>query len=89
MVGLPSFLDERVTDLVNKELEAKRAELSWSFGKTLRHVFALPASFEPFERLMTSVIKARVQINPRFLSLAIQLATVIAREESSAPALKA
>jgi hypothetical protein len=39
---LPEFVDRGVVDLVNAELEAKHVELSWSFTRTLSHVFALP-----------------------------------------------
>ena len=40
---LPAVVDDRVTSLLNQELVKKHVELAWNFGKTLSHVFQLPA----------------------------------------------
>jgi hypothetical protein len=41
IAGFPTGVDNRVTDLVNRELEADRVGLSWDCAATLNHVFEL------------------------------------------------
>jgi hypothetical protein len=70
--GLPTGIDNRITDLVNRELEAKHVELSWDYAATLNHEFDLPAILKPVERLKLTVGGARVKASGNSLALAIE-----------------
>jgi len=58
----PAIVDRTIVDLVNKELEAKHRELSWSFTKTFSHVFKLPAALASAQAINLSVTGGQVQI---------------------------
>jgi hypothetical protein len=70
--GVPRFLDEGVTELVNRELAAKHVELSWAYAKTLSHAFELPASLLSHDQLALTVVDARVKATGDALRLAIR-----------------
>jgi hypothetical protein len=80
--GLPTGVDNRVTDLVNRELEAKHAELSWNYAALLNHVFDLPGTLQPPERLKLSVRGARVKVAGDTLALAIDVHAEVLAERA-------
>lgn len=41
---LPAVFDGRVTSRLNRELQTRNIEVAWNFGKTMSHVFQLPAT---------------------------------------------
>lgn len=73
VAGLPDVIDDRVTQLVNRELRAKHVELSWGYGATLSHVFDLPETLQPLERLALQAGSARVRVTPTAAALAIEM----------------
>jgi hypothetical protein len=70
--GLPAGVDRHITELVNRELEAKHAELSWDYATMLSHIFNLPDSLQPLEHLKLTVGTARVKASGDALALAIE-----------------
>ncbi len=71
VVGLPRILDDRVTDLVNRELAA-RHPLSWNYASTLSHAFPLPSALQSHDQLALEVVDGRVETTSDALSLAIR-----------------
>jgi len=80
IVGLPQGIDKRITDLVNRELEAKHVELSWDYAATLNHQFALPDILQPVERIRFTVGGARVKASGDSLALAIEFYADVLRD---------
>ncbi|HLK40082.1 MAG TPA: hypothetical protein VKU41_25170 [Polyangiaceae bacterium] len=72
VVGLPKVVDDGVTNLVNRELAARHAELAWDYSATLSHVFALPTSLQPPRELALTVVEARVSATGGSLALAVR-----------------
>jgi hypothetical protein len=68
---LPEFVDRGIVDLVNKELEAKHVELSWSFLKTLSHVFELPDALVSARAVDVRASWGSVKITSEALVLAV------------------
>jgi hypothetical protein len=87
---VPEFVDRGIVDLVNAELEAKHVELSWSFMKTLSHVFALPDALASASGIHLRAMWGRVKITDEAIVLAVSFrATVeppVVGPELSAPA---
>jgi hypothetical protein len=84
VAGLPTVLDDRVTDRVNRELEAKHVELSWDYAGTLSHVFDIPPSLQPLEQLALTVVDARVKATGDALGLALRFQATVHRREAGA-----
>lgn len=79
VAGLPTIIDERITDLVNQELAAKRIELAWPYGATLDHEFMLPSDLRPLEALKLQAVEARVKVTGDAFGLAIRFRATAAR----------
>jgi hypothetical protein len=67
----PEFVDRGIVDLVNKELEAKHVELSWSFIQTLSHVFELPAALASARAVDVRATWGSVKLTSEALVLAV------------------
>jgi hypothetical protein len=76
---LPKGIDDRVTHLVNRELDAKHVELSWDYAATLNHVFTVPGILHPIERLELTVRGARVTTTGEVMGLAIAFGADVRR----------
>jgi hypothetical protein len=68
---LPSVVDGRVTSLLNEELLKKHIELSWDFGRTLTHVFAMPEALASAAALSLNVIAGTVKITDDAIGFAV------------------
>jgi hypothetical protein len=68
---LPAVFDARVTSLVNRELAERHAALEWNFGKTLSHVFALPAALVSAGTLSLKVHAGSVKTTSEALGFAV------------------
>jgi hypothetical protein len=69
---LPAFVDRRVVDHVNKELEAKHIELAWGFTRTLSHVFQLPEALASAAALDMRAGSGCVKITSEALAIAVR-----------------
>jgi hypothetical protein len=83
---LPTGVDNRVTGLVNRELDAKHVELSWDYAATLNHTFALPDTLRPLEHLELTVRGAQVKTTDELMGLAIAFDADVRRGKASRPA---
>lgn len=77
--GIPTIVDERVTDRVNKALAEDRAELVWDFAKTLSHAFALPSLLEPLDSLGLTVALGEVRVTAAAMILAVSFHANVTR----------
>jgi|HubBroStandDraft_1064217.scaffolds.fasta_scaffold01911_2 hypothetical protein len=68
---LPDALDDRVTSLLNKELEKKHVELAWNFAGTLSHVFSLPAALASAAALSLNVKAGTVKVTGITIGFAV------------------
>jgi hypothetical protein len=60
---------------INKELDTKHLELSWSFTRTLSHVFKLPSAIASGRAIELSAKWGRVKITSEALALAVSFQT--------------
>jgi hypothetical protein len=68
---LPAVFDARVTSLLNRELAENHAALEWNFGKTLSHVFQLPAALASAATLSLEVIAGSVKTTDDAVGFAV------------------
>jgi hypothetical protein len=80
LTGLHS-VDEHVAARVNEELQAKQAELAWTFSKTLNHVFAMPEALLSTEALSLETKLGVTKVTERALTLAVRLDVGVQRRE--------
>lgn len=83
VAGVPTMIDDKITERVNVELAAKNVELAWAISETLTHAFPLPDSLEPLETLTLGVADARVKITAEALGLAILFRFDVARDRET------
>jgi hypothetical protein len=83
--GIPTAIDVRITELVNRELASKQVELAWDYAKTLSHVFELPDALQPLERLELTVAGARVKATREAVGLAIEFHAHVRRGPAEGP----
>lgn len=74
---LPGMLDRRLTELVNKELDRRKLDLAWNFGKTLTLAFGLPASLSPLRTMSLNSHGAMVRVTEEAVVLAISMKATI------------
>jgi hypothetical protein len=79
VVLLPAIIDNRVTALVNEELQKKHVELSWNFIETLTHEFELPAAIASAASISLVAIDGMVKANGSALGLAVRFETTVRR----------
>jgi hypothetical protein len=84
---LPAALESRLIPLVNEELAKKHVELSWNFGKTLSHTFALPAALESAKSLGLRVIGADVTVTAGAVTFCVSFGTEVSSRKDSPTSL--
>jgi hypothetical protein len=70
--GIPTMIDNKITEVVNKALEEKRVELVWNFTETLSHRFKMPDAVKPLEAVLFDVCGGRLKVTREALVLAIE-----------------
>jgi hypothetical protein len=80
LAGVPTFLDNRITERVNRELQDKHVELAWDFARALTHVFDLPRTLSLAEALALDVAWGRIRITDEALVLAVSFHANVLRE---------
>jgi hypothetical protein len=78
---LPGAIDDRVTSLLNVELVKKHVELSWDFGRTLSHVFALPAALASAAALSLIVSQGTIFVTDSAVVLAVDFDADVRRAD--------
>ena len=88
---LPAFVERGIVERINKELDAKHVELSWSFTETLSHVFELPSAIASGRAIELSAKWGRVKITSEALAFAVSFQTEVhprtSEPEASPPVL--
>lgn len=82
LAGVPTFVDNRITEKVNAALAEKHVELAWNFAGTLNHAFALPKSLAPLEAFALSVVGARVVVTPEAMGFSVAFKSSVTRSPS-------
>jgi hypothetical protein len=82
--GVPDFIDERIKERVNHELQAKKVELAWDFAQTLTHVFDLPRTIALAEAVALDVLWGRLRVTDEAVVLAISFQANVLREGARA-----
>jgi hypothetical protein len=75
--GIPTMIDSKITDVVNKALAEKRVELVWNFTETLSHRFKMPDAVKPLEAIAFDVCGGRLKIGREALVLAIEFRSAV------------
>jgi hypothetical protein len=81
VAGIPTLVDNEITRAINRELEAKRIELSWAYESTLDHRFALPAVLRELGAIDVEVADARVKVTRDAVGLALLFKIDVARRD--------
>jgi hypothetical protein len=71
LAGVPSIIDNRITEYMNKELDAKHVELTWEVANTLAASFELPGTLKPLDALKLGVAGVRVKVTTEALGIAV------------------
>jgi hypothetical protein len=98
--GIPSVIDDHLTDKINVALEAEHLDLAWNFSETLSGAFALPESLRPLDKLSLDVAWGKLRITEEAFVMAVSfhsemtrhddtVAPAAARAEPAAPAVEA
>jgi hypothetical protein len=82
---LPKVIDDKITAMVNEELVKKHVELAWNFGKTLSHVFSLPAALESTSTLGLKVSGGKVKVTDDAMGFAVRFRTEVERRREGHP----
>jgi hypothetical protein len=80
LASVPSFVDKRITERINSELHARKAELTWDFAQALSHVFHFPPSLSLAEALSLDVAWGRLRIDEEAMVFAISFRADVLRE---------
>ena len=76
---LPALADQSIAERVNRDLAAHNVELTWDFGRTLSHVFALSAAFRTASAIGLHVTAGEVTITESALGLTVNFRTSVQR----------
>jgi hypothetical protein len=83
VAALPAVLDERATEMVNRELAAKRVELVWPYGKMLTRALEWPVALRPLVNLKLHAAGARIKVTDEFVRLAIRFRGTCEHDEAA------
>ena len=89
LAGVPSIIDDRITEFVNKELAAKHVALTWDVADTLATAFELPDTLQPLDALRLGVGGVRVKVTEDALGIAVLFDYAVVRRVNGARAGKA
>jgi hypothetical protein len=85
--AIPDIIDNLITNRINRELAGRRTDLSWSYAKTLSHVFDLPGRLQPMDGLAIVATNAVVKTTACAIALAIEMKASVRRPgDAKAPA---
>jgi hypothetical protein len=85
IVMVPNVLGDRIVELVNAELAENHVELAWRFGKTLSHVFSLPASLENLKSIGLTAKAGTLRVTEAALLFTVKFETGVGRQPAAAP----
>jgi len=77
--GIPTAIDERITDKVNKELASRALDLSWNFARTLSRKVDLPRALRPVDALNLRLAWGKVRITDEAMVMAVSFHSKLSR----------
>jgi hypothetical protein len=80
VAGVPTIIDNEITNLINRELIKKNIDLSWSFADMLSYDFDLSKALPPVRTLGVKVVGGTVRITEDTLVLAVSFETSVTRK---------
>jgi hypothetical protein len=83
LAGVPTFVDNRITDRINQELRHEDVRLTWEFADTLSHVFDLPEALSLAEALSLDATWGRLRITGDAVVLAVSFDAEVLRHVAS------
>lgn len=78
LVNVPEFIDQKITDRVNRELAAK--QIDWDFTTALSRVIAVPAGVDPIKAVDLKVAWGKIRIDENALVVALSFHAQLLRE---------
>jgi hypothetical protein len=78
------LIDDRMTALLNEELQKHRIEWKWNFSRTLTHTFSLPGALKSADALGLRVRAGAAQVTRRALRLEVSMVASVHRPVSEA-----
>jgi hypothetical protein len=85
--GIPTAIDERITDKVNKALSERALDLSWNFARTLSRTVKLPRSLRPLDALSLRLAWGKVRVTDEAMVMAVSFHSKLSREGAGEVAL--
>lgn len=73
LVNVPTFLDEKITDRVNRALAAKQDDLAWDFTTSLSRLVPLPPRVDPIDAIDLKVAWGKLRIDAEALVIVVSL----------------
>ncbi len=86
LVNVPEFIDVKLTERVNRELEAKQDDMAWDFTTMLSRFIALPPIIDPIDAINVKVAWGKLRIDADALVLAVSFQAHLLREGARASA---
>jgi hypothetical protein len=83
--GLPTMIDNRITDAINAKLAEKDVELSWNFSRSLTFRAKLPAMLESLESFAIRPAWGEVRVTEEAVVYAASFHAAFVREGASPP----
>ncbi len=77
--GIPTAIDERITEKVNKELAARELDLSWNFARTLSRTVDLPRALRPVDSLDLRLAWGKVKVTDEAMVMAVSFHAKLSR----------
>lgn len=81
LAHVPEFIDQKITDHVNRELAAN--ELSWDFTTALSRVIPVPSNVEPIDAVDLKVAWAKLRIDADAMVIAVSFHAHLLRDGAS------
>ena len=84
-VSSVGLIDDRVTALLNVELEKHHVELAWNFSRTLTHTFPLPGALLSAETVSLAVRSGTTTVTRDAMALAVLMGASVRRRVDAVP----
>lgn len=80
-VGVPTMVDEKITERINAEIAKHGIQGRWNFTETLTRTVPLPGKLRPLEALRLAVAWGEVKITEEALVLAVSFHPTVYRAD--------
>lgn len=85
---VPSVVDTKIVSAINEALKKRKADLSWSFARSLSHDFGLPEMLQPLRALQLKAAWGKVRVTSEAMVLVLSFhAHAVPTDTAHAPPL--